>query len=90
MVLCDLLAHLYHAMSTGTLPETQKPNEHIKKLNISLKDDRRMRQLFRILISSDCTCKKAEDTVVRSAVALCFLFVSNLFFIKRNKKQIIQ
>ncbi|KAK7496569.1 hypothetical protein BaRGS_00012221, partial [Batillaria attramentaria] len=46
-----------------TLPEQQKPTEYIKKLNISLRDDRRMRQLFRALVGTDCTCKKAEDTV---------------------------
>ncbi|KAK7097021.1 sister chromatid cohesion protein PDS5 homolog A-like [Littorina saxatilis] len=46
-----------------TLPEQQKPNEYIKKLNLSLRDDRRMRQLFRTLVATDCTCKKAEDTV---------------------------
>ncbi|XP_076468516.1 sister chromatid cohesion protein PDS5 homolog A-like isoform X1 [Babylonia areolata] len=46
-----------------TLPEQQKPNEYIKKLNLSLKDDRRMRQLFKTLVGNDCTCKKAEDIV---------------------------
>lgn len=46
-----------------SLPEQQKPNEYIKKLNISLRDDKRMRQLFRTLVGTECTCKKAEDTV---------------------------
>jgi hypothetical protein len=69
----------------GTLPEQQKPNEYIKKLNLALRDDRRMRQLFRTLVEPDCTCKKAEDTVVRKKVKNlnliswnCFAFSSGL------------
>ncbi|XP_025084821.1 sister chromatid cohesion protein PDS5 homolog A-like [Pomacea canaliculata] len=46
-----------------TLPEQQKPHDYIKKLNISLRDDRRMRYLFKTLVGTDCSCKRAEDTV---------------------------
>ncbi|KAK6173333.1 hypothetical protein SNE40_016804 [Patella caerulea] len=46
-----------------SLPEQQKPQEQLKKFNIILRDDRRMRNLLKMIISPECTCKKAEEIV---------------------------
>ena len=48
----------------GTFPDHLKPNEYLKKLNLILKDDGRLRMLMKTLVGTSCTCKKAEDIVV--------------------------
>jgi len=46
-----------------TFPDHLKPNEYLKKLNLMLKDDRRLRVLMKTLVGPSCTCKKAEEIV---------------------------
>ncbi|XP_012945070.1 sister chromatid cohesion protein PDS5 homolog A-B isoform X1 [Aplysia californica] len=46
-----------------TFPEHLKPNEYLKKLNLILKDDSRLRLLMKTLVGPSCTCKKAEEIV---------------------------
>jgi len=46
-----------------TFPDHLKPNEYLKKLNLILKDDGRLRMLMKTLVGTSCTCKKAEDIV---------------------------
>lgn len=46
-----------------TLPESVKPHENLKKLNLMLKDDARLRMLFKTLVGPNCSCKKAEEIV---------------------------
>ncbi|KAL5012757.1 hypothetical protein ScPMuIL_011308 [Solemya velum] len=46
-----------------TLPEPSKSLDQLRKLNQFLKDDKRLRYYFKLLVSQDCTCKKAQDAV---------------------------
>ncbi|XP_041360337.1 sister chromatid cohesion protein PDS5 homolog A-B-like isoform X3 [Gigantopelta aegis] len=46
-----------------TLPESQKPQEYMKKFCQILKTDQRMRGLLKLIIGSECTCQKAETAV---------------------------
>eukprot|EP00106_Octopus_bimaculoides_P000507 XP_014767949.1 PREDICTED: sister chromatid cohesion protein PDS5 homolog B-like [Octopus bimaculoides] len=45
------------------LPEPHKAQEHLKKFNHILREDKRVRHCLKALVSSDCTCRKAEDAV---------------------------
>ncbi|XP_029643842.1 sister chromatid cohesion protein PDS5 homolog B isoform X1 [Octopus sinensis] len=45
------------------LPEPNKAQEHLKKFNHILREDKRVRHCLKALVSSDCTCRKAEDAV---------------------------
>ncbi|KAJ8298337.1 hypothetical protein KUTeg_024868 [Tegillarca granosa] len=46
-----------------TLPETGKCTDHLKKFCHMLKDDKRIRQFLKILVSDECTSKRAQDLV---------------------------
>lgn len=45
------------------LPEPNKAQEHLKKFNHVLREDKRIRHCLKALVSPDCTCRKAEDAV---------------------------
>lgn len=46
------------------MPEQLKPQEYLKKFNLMIKDDARLRLLVKTLVGPSCTCKKAEEIVV--------------------------
>ncbi|KAK3738251.1 hypothetical protein RRG08_039662 [Elysia crispata] len=51
------------AQLSRTFPDTLKPQEYLKKFNIMLKDDARLRLQIKTLVGPSCTCKKAEEIV---------------------------
>lgn len=55
---------MLYILLTGTLPETGKAIEHLKKFCQIIKDDKRLRSYLIKILSQDCTCKKAQDLVV--------------------------
>ncbi|KAH9494579.1 Sister chromatid cohesion protein PDS5 B [Bulinus truncatus] len=46
-----------------TMSDMLRPQEYLKKFNLLLKDDARLRLLLKTLVGSSCTCKKAEEIV---------------------------
>ncbi|KAK3099941.1 hypothetical protein FSP39_012194 [Pinctada imbricata] len=46
-----------------TLPETGKASDYVKKFCHMIQEDRRMRQLLKNLVGTDCNSKKAQDLV---------------------------
>ncbi|XP_052794341.1 sister chromatid cohesion protein PDS5 homolog A-like isoform X2 [Mya arenaria] len=56
-----LLPRLQHL--SKTLPDQPKALEQLKKLNELLRDDKRLRNLMRYLVSPDCNCRKANENV---------------------------
>uniref|UniRef100_A0A2C9KAK3 Sister chromatid cohesion protein PDS5 homolog B n=1 Tax=Biomphalaria glabrata TaxID=6526 RepID=A0A2C9KAK3_BIOGL len=46
-----------------TMSDLLRPQECLKKFNLLLKDDARLRLLMKTLVGSSCTCKKAEEIV---------------------------
>ncbi|BFZ14836.1 hypothetical protein BsWGS_17875 [Bradybaena similaris] len=46
-----------------TFPDHLKPTDYLKKFNLMLKDDTRLRLLVKTLVGGSCTCKKAEEIV---------------------------
>lgn len=51
------------AQLSRTFPDILKPQEYLKKFNIMLKDDARLRLQMKTLVGPSCTCKKAEEIV---------------------------
>ncbi|GFO14487.1 sister chromatid cohesion protein pds5 homolog b [Plakobranchus ocellatus] len=51
------------AQLSRTFPDHLKPQEYLKKFNIMLKDDARLRLQIKTLVGPSCTCKKAEEIV---------------------------
>ena len=58
--------YCYHLciLSPGTLPDYPKSQEQLKKFIDILREDKRLKVYMAYLVSCECTCKRANDTVV--------------------------
>ncbi|XP_059168056.1 sister chromatid cohesion protein PDS5 homolog A-B-like isoform X2 [Physella acuta] len=64
-----------------TMPEQLKPQEYLKKFNLMIKDDARLRLLVKTLVGPSCTCKKAEEIVKEILKKIgCTTGTPNIFY----------
>jgi len=51
-------------LTAGNLPDPVKAQEHMRRFSKMIQDDGRVRTQLTKLLSTDCTCKRAEECVV--------------------------
>ncbi|KAL3879117.1 hypothetical protein ACJMK2_031429 [Sinanodonta woodiana] len=59
----QIFFHPKLAAIARTLPDPQKSLDQMKRLHHLLRDDKKLQSFFKMLVSPDCTCKKAQDIV---------------------------